>query len=77
MLYDSGKSNKAVDTCPSTIQFIPEYYKTQERCDKAVYTCPFVCDSAPDQYMTQKMYEKAVDAFLPTLKLCPIGLLQI
>ena len=26
------------------MQFLHEYYKTQERCDKAVDTCPFVCN---------------------------------
>ena len=31
--------NKAVNTYPSAIQFVPECYKTQEICDKAVNTC--------------------------------------
>ena len=32
------------------IQFVCEYYKTQEMCVKAVDTCPFVFGSVPDQY---------------------------
>ena len=32
----------------SAIQFVPEYYKTQEMCVKAVDTCPFVFDSVLD-----------------------------
>ena len=31
--------DKAVDTYPSTIQFVPECYKTQEMCYKAVHRC--------------------------------------
>ena len=30
--------NKAVDTYPSAIQFLPEYYRTREVCDKVVNT---------------------------------------
>ena len=31
--------DKAVDTHPSTIQFVPEWYRTQEMCDKTVNRC--------------------------------------
>ena len=31
--------DKAVDTYPSAIQFVPECYNTQKICDKAVDTC--------------------------------------
>ena len=31
--------DKAVNTHPSTMQFVPECYKTQEMCYKAVYGC--------------------------------------
>ena len=30
---------KAVDTYPSTINFVPECYNTQQICDKAVHRC--------------------------------------
>ena len=40
--------NEAVNTYPSTIPFVPEYYKTQEMCDKAVNTCFFLFESVPD-----------------------------
>ena len=42
-LYDT-----ATDTYSSTIQFVPDEYKTQEICDKAVDTYPFVFDSVHD-----------------------------
>ena len=40
--------DKAVNTSPYAMQFVPECYKTQEICDKVVDTCPFVFDSLPD-----------------------------
>ena len=46
------KCNKAVSTCLSAIQFVPDQYKTEEICEKAVDICPFVFDSAPDWYKT-------------------------
>ena len=39
---------KAVSTCPSAIQFVPDQVKTHDMCDKAVDTCPFIFDSVPD-----------------------------
>ena len=45
--------DKAVDTHPSTIQFVPECYKIPKMCYKAVHRF-FVFDSIPDQYETQK-----------------------
>ena len=43
-------SNKAVYTSPSTMQFVLEYFTTQEIYNKAVNTCFFVFDSVCDQY---------------------------
>ena len=40
--------NRAVNTSPSAIQFVPQCYKTQEMCDKVVDTCPFIFDFACD-----------------------------
>ena len=37
--------NRAVSTYPSTIQFVPDQFKTQEMCIKAVDTCPFAFNS--------------------------------
>ena len=51
--------NKVVDTRPSAMQFVAEYYKTQELCDNTVKACPFIFDSFPDQYMIQEMSDKA------------------
>ena len=41
--------NKAVNTSTSKIQFVLEYYSTQEMCVKAVGTFPFVFDSVDDR----------------------------
>ena len=51
--------NKAADTCPSAIQFVPECFKIQKMCDNAVDICPFVFHSVLDRYKTQKMCYKA------------------
>ena len=31
--------DKIFNTHPSTVQFFPEYFKTQEACDKIVKNC--------------------------------------
>ena len=58
--------DKAVNTHPSTIQFVPECYKTQEISDKTVNMCFFVFISIPEWYKTQDMFGKVVseDPFL-------------
>ena len=52
--------DKAVDTYPPAIKFVPECYNTQEMCDKAVHVCFFVFDSIPDKYKSQGMRNRAV-----------------
>ena len=42
--------DKGVSTHSSTIQFIPECYKTQELCYKVISDDPFSIRYAPDQY---------------------------
>ena len=39
--------DKAVNTCPSTIEYVSDLFKTQEMREKAVDKCSFVFDSAP------------------------------
>ena len=41
--------DKAVGTYASTIQFVPDPYRTPEMCDGVVDTCSFVFGSVPDQ----------------------------
>ena len=57
--------NESVNTSPSAIQFIPEYYKTQEMCVKDIYTCFFV-------FLFHTICDTAIGNFLPALKLCLI-----
>ena len=40
--------DKVVDTYPSTINFVPECYKTKEMCHRAVHRGFFVFDVIPD-----------------------------
>ena len=44
---------KAVDAYPSTTEYVPDWFKTQEMCDKGVDKYPFVFDSVPNQYKIQ------------------------
>ena len=44
--------DKAVNTYPSTIEYVPYCYKTQLMYDKAVNRCFFVFYSIPDWYKT-------------------------
>ena len=44
--------NKAFDIYPSTIEYVPDWYRTREMCIGAVNTCSCVFDSVPDQYKT-------------------------
>ena len=46
--------DKAVNTYPSTIKFVPENLMTQEMCNKAVNRFIFF-DSIPNEHKTQKM----------------------
>ena len=52
--------DKTVDTHPSTIQLVPNFYKTQEMCYKAVRRCFFVFDSISDQYKTHEICDIVV-----------------
>ena len=61
--------DKAVNNYPSTIEFVPECYKTQKMCDEAVNKCLFVFNCIPDQCKTQEMCGEAVDYSLAVLKL--------
>ena len=60
--------DKAVNTYPSTVQFVCDRYKTQGMCDKAVFKEHFMLKHCPDKYKTQEMCVKAVDSYLLTLK---------
>ena len=62
--------DKAFDNYPSTIKYVPEYYKTHELF-KAVHRCYFVFDSIPDQYKTREMCDFAVSLFPFLTVYCP------
>ena len=53
-------SNKTVNTNPSTIQFVPECYKSHEMCGEVVNNCFFVFYSIPNQYKTQEMCDRVI-----------------
>ena len=41
--------NKAVDNYSSTMQFVSDWYNTQEISEKTIDICSFAFDSVPDQ----------------------------
>ena len=51
--------DKAVDTYPSAIQFVPECYNTQKICDKAVDTCTFVFNLVAQEMCGKVVYEES------------------
>ena len=60
--------DKAVNTYPSTTEYVPDPFKTQETCDKVVDKSPFVFDSIPNQNKTQEMCNEIVSG--DTIKNC-------
>ena len=52
--------DKAINTHSSTIQFVPESYKTQEMCDKTFNKSFFAFTYILDRYKTQDMCEPVV-----------------
>ena len=60
--------DKVVNTYPSTIKFVPEFFMIQmiEMCDEAVNSWFFLVDSISDWYKTQEMCDRSVsdDPFL-------------
>ena len=67
--------NKAVDTYPSAMQFVPDQYKAQGMSVKVIDPCHFflsflLFDSVPEKSKTQEMCDKVVskDSFM--LKYC-------
>ena len=57
-------SDKAVDTCPSTIEYAPDQFKTQEMYDKAVDKCHFLFDSLP---INTRLKKYVIKSFLMIL----------
>ena len=49
--------DKAVDTCPSPIEYVPDPFKTQEMYDNAVHKHKnhFMFHSVSDKFKTQKI----------------------
>ena len=50
--------DEAVDRYPSTMKYVPDWFKTQEMSDIAIDKCLSVLDSVSDQYKTQEMCDK-------------------
>ena len=59
---------KAVNIYDSTIQFVPDCYKTQKMCDKVICEDPFMLVKDPDRYKTQGTCDKVVDDCLAALR---------
>ena len=52
--------DKAVNTYPSAIKFVPECIMTQEMSNKVVNTCFFLLGSIFDWHKTQEMGDRVV-----------------
>ena len=52
--------DEAFDTYPSTINFVPESYETQEICHKAFHRCFFVFHFIPEKYQTWEICNLAI-----------------
>ena len=63
--------NKAVVDYSIALEFVLDWYKTQEMCDIIISYDLFSLRYVPDQYKPQQMCDKAVDDFLPTLNFLP------
>ena len=64
-------SDKAGDTYPSTIEFFPECYKSQEMCHRAVHRCFFVSDSIFDKYKIQEICNLPVSLYFTLIVYSP------
>ena len=62
--------DKAVDSYPSTIKFVPKCYKTKEMCHRPVNRCIFVFDFTPDKYKTRKICNLALSLYFPFIVYC-------
>ena len=61
---------RAVHTCPSVFDSVPDQYITQEMRDKAVDN-PSTIKYVPDRYITQEMCDKAADDNPNALEFAP------
>ena len=55
---------KAVDTCLFLLDCVPNFYKTQEKCDEAVSKEPLMLKYRLDNFMPQEMCDKTVNSCL-------------
>ena len=62
---------KDVNIYDSTIQFVPDCYKTQKICDKVICEDPFMLVKDPDRYKTQGTCDKVVHDCLAALRFIP------
>ena len=63
--------DKAWNTYPSTIKFVPECFMTQEMCNKAVNICFFVFVSISNQYKTEEMCHSVISEGPFLITYCP------
>ena len=51
---------KAFQKTPLSLKYIPNRFKTQEKCDAAVRIEPYLLANVPDHFKTQKMCDNVV-----------------
>ena len=62
--------NKATHSYPSTIPFVPEYFKTQEICDNTVFTFFFGGGGILVLFPIGIGFKKCVTELFPQILLC-------
>ena len=58
--------NRAVQSYPWALKYVPDQYKTQEMCNAAVEKKPKVLRFVPDQFVTLEMWHEYFDDALIT-----------
>ena len=62
--------DKVVSTNSSTIELVPECYKTQKMCDKAFNVCFFAFFYVSDRYKTEEMCSRIISDDPFSNKIC-------
>ena len=63
--------DKVVGDDPSSLQYVPNHFKTQKMCKKVVEKNSWYLGHVPDQYKTEEMCNKPVCTDTYKLKLIP------
>ena len=63
--------DKAIIENGGTLEYVPDCYKNQHRCDKAFDIYPLVLKFVLDCYITKNICDKAANIYQPTIQFFP------